>query len=340
MRTRRLKAHPDASSGFYHCMSRVVDRQLIFGDIEKDHFAHLMRQYAHFCGIHIITFCLMGNHFHLLIEVPKRPDSPPSDAVLLDRIRAIYPQSLVQEIRNQLADPSLHLAQKDTLRQQFWKRMGDLSQYLKELKQRFSQWHNLRHGRRGTLWEERFKSVLIGAEGSALTTVAAYIDLNPVRAGLVSNPSTYRWSGYGQAMAGRPEALAGYQVLTAVREGSSLKPSQALKHYRAGLFDYAERRGVFSPVQALIKPDTNPRSRQTSHTSPQRDDLGLISQLLHRIRYFSDGAAIGSKSFVESIALRHQNWLQRKRQPSAHPLSHFKNSTLFSLRPLRNMASG
>ncbi|MEY3536543.1 MAG: hypothetical protein RLZZ582_2119, partial [Verrucomicrobiota bacterium] len=50
MRTRRLKAHPDASSGFYHCMSRVVDRQLIFGDVEKDHFARLMRQYAHFCG--------------------------------------------------------------------------------------------------------------------------------------------------------------------------------------------------------------------------------------------------------------------------------------------------
>jgi hypothetical protein len=61
---------------------------------------------------------------------------------------------------------------------------------------------------------------------------------------------------------------------------------------------------------------------------------------LHRIRYFSDGAVIGSRSFVESIALYHQNWLQRKRQPSAHPLSQFKNSTLFSLRPLRRAASG
>ena len=71
MRTRRLKAHPDASSGFYHCMSRVVDRQFIFGEIEKEHFARLMRQYAHFCGIQILTFCLMGNHFHLLIEVSK-----------------------------------------------------------------------------------------------------------------------------------------------------------------------------------------------------------------------------------------------------------------------------
>jgi len=340
MRTRRLKAHPDASSGFYHCMSRVVDRQLIFGDVEKDHFARLMRQYAHFCGLQILTFCLMGNHFHLLIEVPKRPDSPPADSVLLDRIRAIYPQSFAHQIRNQLADTSLPTAQKDILRQQFWKRMGDLSQYFKELKQRFSQWHNLRHGRRGTLWEERFKSVLIGADGSALTTVAAYIDLNPVRAGLVTNPSLYRWSGYGQAMAGRPEALAGYQSLTAIREGSSFKPAQALKHYRAGLFDYAERRGVFPPAQACIKPDTKRRSHQTLRLWQQHGDFGLIGQLLHRIRYFSDGAVIGSRSFVESMALYHQNWLQRKRQPSAHPLSQFKNSTLFSLRPLRRAASG
>lgn len=246
MRTRRLKAHPDASSGFYHCMSRVVDRQFIFGDIEKEHFAALMRQYARFCGIQILTFCLMGNHFHLLIEVPKRPESPPNDAELLQRISAIYPPALVEQLRRQLTDTSLLSTQKDALRQRFWQRMGDLSQYLKELKQRFSQWHNLRQGRRGTLWEERFKSVLIGADGSALSTIAAYIDLNPVRAGLVADPARYRWSGYGQAMAGRPEALRGYQALAAVRDSLSLNPAQALKHYRAGLFDYAERRGVFS----------------------------------------------------------------------------------------------
>ncbi len=338
MRTRRIKAPPEASSGFYHCMSRVVDRRLIFKDAEREHFSRLMRQYARFCGIRILTHCIMGNHFHLLVEVPQRSENPPDDAILLDRISAIYKPAQVEAIRSRLS--TLSAIDGNALSQRFWRRMGDISQYLKELKQRFSQWHNLRHDRRGTLWEERFKSVLIGADGSALTTVAAYIDLNPVRAGLVSNPSAYRWSGYGQAMAGRPEALAGYRVLTAAREGSSLKPSQALKHYRAGLFDYAERRGVFPPVRALIKPDIKPRSPQTPHTRPQHDDLGLISQLLHRIRYFSDGAAIGSKSFVESIALRHRNWLQRKRQPSAHPLSQFKNSPLFSLRPLRNMASG
>ena len=338
MRTRRLKAHPDASSGFYHCMSRVVDRHLVFGDVEKEHFASLIRQYARFCGIQILTFCLMGNHFHLLIEVPKRPESPPNDSELLQRISAIYPPVHVEEIRRQLDNSSLLSIQKDALRQRFWKRMGDLSQYLKELKQRFSQWHNLRQGRRGTLWEERFKSVLIGADGSALSTIAAYIDLNPVRAGLVANPALYRWSGYGQAMAGRPEALNGYQALVLVCDSLSLNPAQALKHYRSKLFDYAERRGVFSSAHfrnnTAATPAASARRPQKSHRDP-----GLIDQLLHRIRYFTDGAVIGSRSFVESIALHHQNWLQRKRHPSPHPVSDLEKSLLFSLRPLRGMAA-
>ena len=339
MRTRRLKAHPDASSGFYHCMSRVVDRQFIFGEIEKEHFARLMRQYAHFCGIQILTFCLMGNHFHLLIEVSKRPESPPNDAELLQRISAIYPPAHVEQIRRQLADTSLLSIQKDALRQRFWQRMGDISQYLKELKQRFSQWHNLRHGRRGTLWEERFKSVLIGAEGSALSTIAAYIDLNPVRAGLVADPARYRWSGYGQAMAGRPEALRGYQALVAVRDSLSLNPAQALKHYRAGLFDYAERKGVFSSNHSRKNTD-NTAMPSASARRPHKlfRDPGLVGQLLHQISYFTNGAVIGTRSFVESMALHHQHWLQRKRQPSPHPVSNLESHSLFSLRPSRILA--
>lgn len=341
MRTRRLKAPANAPSGFYHCMSRVVDRQFIFGDLEKEHFARLMRQYARFCGVHILTFCLMGNHFHLLIEVPKRSDSPPDDQELLHRIAAIHPPAQVDNLRRLLTDPSVPSPQKETLRLRFWRRMGDISQYLKELKQRFSQWHNLRQGRRGTLWEERFKSVLIGADGSALSTIAAYIDLNPVRAGLVSNPASYRWSGYGQAMAGHPKALAGYQILTALRDGLRLGTAQSFKRYRAALFDYAERRGVFSRHVSRTTKKTSPNTHVSSpRHAPWRclDDSGLVSQLLHRIGYFSQGAVIGTRSFVESIALHHRSWLQRKLQPSAHPLTHLGNLDLFSLRPLRAKA--
>jgi hypothetical protein len=53
---------------------------------------------------------------------------------------------------------------------------------MKVLKQRFTQWFNGRHAWRGTLWEDRFRPVLVEGKGDALRAMAAYIDLNPVRA--------------------------------------------------------------------------------------------------------------------------------------------------------------
>tara|TARA_B100001123_G_C14874701_1_gene853434 strand:- start:28 stop:471 length:444 start_codon:yes stop_codon:yes gene_type:complete len=64
-------------------------------------------------------------------------------------------------------------------------RMGDVTLFMKELKQCFSIWCNRSYKRYGTLWVERFKSVLIEDTAACLRKVAAYIDLNPVRAGLV-----------------------------------------------------------------------------------------------------------------------------------------------------------
>jgi len=98
----------------------------------------------------------------------------------------------------------------ELLKAQYTYRMFDISEFMKTFKQRLSQSYNARHGRKGVLWEERFKSILIqGRTGHALATVAAYIDLNAVRAGLVSDPKDYRYCGYGEAVAGSVQAREG-----------------------------------------------------------------------------------------------------------------------------------
>ena len=51
--------------------------------------------------------------------------------------------------------------------------------------------------------------MIVEEEERALRTIAAYIDLNPVRAGVVSDPADYRWSGYSEAMAGKARARPG-----------------------------------------------------------------------------------------------------------------------------------
>ena len=88
-------------------------------------------------------------------------------------------------------------------------RMFNLSEFVRCVKLRFTRWHNRKHGRRGTIWEERFGSVVVEEEERALRTMAAYIDLNPVRAGMVEDPADYRWSGYAEAMAGKARSRRG-----------------------------------------------------------------------------------------------------------------------------------
>jgi len=74
---------------FYHCVSRIVDRNFALGDLEKEHFVKLMRAYETFCGVRVITFCIMTNHFHILLEVPQRParEHLPSDQELVQLLK-------------------------------------------------------------------------------------------------------------------------------------------------------------------------------------------------------------------------------------------------------------
>ena len=80
---------------------------------------------------------------------------------------------------------------------------------MKAIQLRFSRWYNRRAGRKGALWEGRYISVIVEEEKRALRTMAAYIDLNQVRAGLVVDPAAYRWSGYAEAMAGKARSRRG-----------------------------------------------------------------------------------------------------------------------------------
>jgi putative transposase len=60
----------------------------------------------------------------------------------------------------------------------------------------YTQYFNKRHKRTGTLWEGRFRSSLVQTEAYLLACYR-YIELNPVRAGMVADPAAYRWSSYG-----------------------------------------------------------------------------------------------------------------------------------------------
>ena len=81
---------------------------------------------------------------------------------------------------------------------------GDtLALVMQSLGRRYVRWFNVRHGRTGTLWEGRYRSAVVETERYLLACMR-YIEMNPVRAGLVDDPSAYRWSSHrhqlGQAV--------------------------------------------------------------------------------------------------------------------------------------------
>jgi putative transposase len=93
------------------------------------------------------------------------------------------------------------------IHERFTWRMHDLSQFMQGFCNATRSGTTGRTKRKGHLWEDRFKSVIV-EDGVAAKTMAAYIDLNPVRAGMVKNPEDYRWSSMGRRLAAGRRAMA------------------------------------------------------------------------------------------------------------------------------------
>ena len=192
-------------SGIYHCVSRVNGRLRLLDPPEvREQFVRMLAKVAGFCSMDVLSFCVMGNHFHVLVR--ERPVEPGSlgDAALRDKLALLYgPQKgrilfdWQQSYRRNGMD-----GRADEIAEQYRRMMGEVSAFMKLLKQRFSVWYNRSHGRRGTLWEERFRSVAVEESAGAVRMMAAYIELNPVRAGIVRDPAAYRWSSYGAGCGG------------------------------------------------------------------------------------------------------------------------------------------
>jgi putative transposase len=298
MRHPRLKG--SARPAFYHCLSRVINGEALFatsgpGAREAERFVDLLHRLAAFCGIPVVTYALMANHFHLLCEVP--PPRALADPELLDRIEALYGAARRRADQRTLQgqSPGGELAAR-RLRQRYQARMGDLSGFLKELKGRFAQGYNRRRRRYGVLWAERFKSLLV-EDGVALQAVALYIDLNPVRAGLVRDPKVYRYCGYGEAVgAGSGPAQAGLGRALGYAPGQAAWAGVSAE-YRCRLF----RTGVVAskPEQAVIDPE---RARRV--VEQERGALGWTERLGCRLRFLSYGVVLGSRQFVEAQLAR------------------------------------
>ena len=333
----------------YHCISRVVDRRFVFEGDEREHFRMFMRMQENFSGCRVLSYCIMSNHFHILLEVPPMPVGGISDVDLLKRLSATNSEAFVTVVAKELAEA--RAAERESwveeIHARFTYRMHDLSEFMKTLLQRFTRWFNRTHQRSGTLWEERYKSVIVES-GVAARTMAAYIDLNPVRAGMVSDPAAYRWSSYGEAVGGGPKgngkkAREGLVRACMSHQGVGFeaeKWKEVSRIYRRTMgLALGRKSGKAEVEKSGVRPQMNTtEALEAEDNGTVLPDLKLAAMLRCRVRYFTDGAVIGSKAFVnEAFAAARERFTEKRKDGARRMKGNGKaaNGVLWSVRDLR-----
>ncbi|MFK5921578.1 MAG: transposase [Verrucomicrobiota bacterium] len=299
---------PEGQTNYYHVVSRTAGRDILFGDDEKEVFRILMLKQLKFSGLRALAWCFMGNHFHLLLEVPDK------EMALARWSREDYLQKLsvfrsewttkqaldeVERCREMGAEIRL-----DEIAESVKGRLFDLSMFMKELKLKMTLAYNRKHSRVGTLWEGPFKSMLLqgaggGESSDALRMVAAYIDLNPIRAGLAQEPEGYRWCSYAAAVAGVRGARQG--LCYAVTGRSRVAWRKVAQEYRCLLYAKGEQVNVSETVDGYNKGKGGFSRAEIKEVLDSGGRLPVAEALRCRVRYFTDGAVLGSQSYVDDF---------------------------------------
>jgi putative transposase len=337
-------ADSETKPAVYHTIARVVDRRFAFAADDKEQFRIYMRMMENFSGCRVLAYCVMCNHFHLLLEVPPKRKGPLTDEQLLKRLGGLYSKAFVATVAVELAAAREVVKQGlapdgeayvQRIHERFTYRMENLSEFMKTLLQRFTRWHNREKKRRGNLWEETFKSVVV-EDGLAARTMAAYIDLNPVRAGMVSDPAEYRWSSYGEAMGatgkgGGAKAKAGLVRAIMADKGWEADArrwaGQVSKRYRMILLEEGEEKtrettnSEGERVTEVVKKGM-PKEKVAAEMASleNREDVALRQVLRWRVRYFTDGAVVGSRAFVDAFFHAYRDRFGAKRKTGARKM--------------------
>src|SRR5690606_18351479 len=348
----------ESQAGVFHVVSRIVGREFRIDGDGKDFFVRVMRGYEELLGLEVLTWCVMSNHFHMLVRVPHRPEGDGPDVqTLLDRMKRAVGQEQFKLTVSELdmwARAGNESAIEDWRQRQI-ERMYSLSEFMRCVKLRFTRWYNRRMDRKGVLWESRYTSVIVQDEERALKTMATYIDLNPVRAGVVEDPADYGWSGYAEAMRGERKAqealvkVAGRAAWKGVDASESdggpawsewdevpaKVRRRALLIYR-GLLGFAGRerrsedgkvirRGLSEAVQAKLASE---------------GERKLAVELAgRRVRHFTAGVIVGSRKFIDGWFADHRDWFRgasaTDRKTGARSMGRRELRGLYSLRTLR-----
>ena len=309
-------------SAVYHVVNRCALSSMILDDLAKGQFVRMMWKQAAFAGMEVLSYCVMTNHFHVLVRVPEPHEI--SDEELLRRYWILYGKNVpFSAAHPDVLETILEEGgeEADALRKRLIARMHNLPSFVSELKQRFSIWYNKNRKNTGTVWAERFRSIIVEDSPEYTAPVAAYIDLNPVRAQIVEDPSEYAFSSYGATMQVN-DRLSKEGLVLLYQSVRSWK--RAIQSYRVLLYGKgAQSKGHLDKDTGMID------SGRALEVIRSGGKLSWAEYLRMRVGYFTRGCVLGSDAFVGGYAQVSDS----PRQARSHSLKGVYTS-MSSLRPL------
>jgi REP element-mobilizing transposase RayT len=247
-----------AVSRWYHCVSRCVRRARLLGEGGTDRKKWIEARLKKLDSIFAVSvggFAVMDNHLHVLLRIDPDEAKACSDGDVVDRWFQLYPPraanrklldgKALEELKQQRASDARWVA---TARE----RLSSLSWFMKNLKEPLSRLVNKEEKCTGAFFEGRFKSIAILDE-EALLSVCAYIDLNPVAAGIAKAPEQSEHTSV-KARVDHVKQLGRTDELKAARDAGSVQSSQQAAKLEEDLWlvPIEDRRAVDSTREGML----------------------------------------------------------------------------------------
>jgi len=282
----------DSKSTVYHVISRTALPGLPIRDVDKDYLLGLIKRLSILYCVDVLGFSIMGNHFHLVARM--HPEDTVSDQEVIRRYQKYYGDEKyiggeqVEEVR---------------------KRLCCLAAYVKDIKQGFTFYYNKKYRRQGFFWGGRFKSLIV-EDGLTLVNLLAYVDLNPIRAGIVKRPEEYKWCslGYHVQTGNKDDLLC---VDYGMQEWNEFEPREIVRKYREFVY---ETGAVDAGKGAVIDEKIVKKERKKNYK------VSRVDRFRYRTRYFTDAGIIGSKEFVGEVFDQVKHLLRSKDERKFTPV--------------------